>query len=85
VVSRTLPKRPAGTTTVLAFDEGQVLSEHTTPFDALVQVLEGSAEITVSGKLLQASTGDAILLRANQPHAVRANTRSKMLLRMIRL
>ena len=59
VVSRTLLKRPAGTVTVFAFDEGQGLSEHTAPFDALVQVLEGSAEITVSGKPLQARTGDA--------------------------
>src|SRR3974377_162905 len=84
VVSRTLLKRPAGTVTVFAFDEGQGLSEHTAPFDALVQVLEGSAEITVSGKPLQARTGDVILLPANQPHAVKANTRFKMLLTMIR-
>jgi quercetin dioxygenase-like cupin family protein len=85
VLSRTLLKRPAGTVTVFAFDEGQGLSEHTTPFDALVQVLEGRAEITVSGKPLRASKGDAIRLRANQPRAVRANTRFKMLLTMIRL
>ena len=84
VVSRTLLKGPAGTVTVFAFDEGQGLSEHTAPFDALVQVLEGSAEITVTGKPLQARTGDAILLPANQPHAVKASTRFKMLLTMIR-
>ena len=69
---------------MFALDEGQGLSEHTAPFDALVQVLEGSAEITVSGKPLQARTGDVILLPANQPHAVGANTRFKMLLTMIR-
>lgn len=84
VVSRTLLKRPAGTVTLFAFDEAQGLSEHTAPFDALLQVLEGSAEITVSGKPLQATTGDVILLPANQPHAVRANTRFKILLTMIR-
>ena len=84
VGSRTLRKRPAGMVTVFAFDEGQGLSEHTAPFDALVQVLEGSAEITVSGKPLQARTGDVILLPANQPHAVKAGTRFKMLLTMIR-
>jgi quercetin dioxygenase-like cupin family protein len=84
VVSRTLLKCPTGTVTVFAFDQGQGLSEHTAPFDALVQVLEGSAEITVSGKPLQARTGDVILLPANQPHAVGANTRFKMLLTMIR-
>jgi len=84
VVSRTLLKCPTGTVTVFAFDQGQGLSEHTAPFDALVQVLEGSAEITVSGKPLQARTGDVILLPTNQPHAVGANTRFKMLLTMIR-
>ena len=64
--------------------KGRVLANTTAPFDALVQVLEGSAEITVSGKPLQARTGDVILLPANQPHAVKANTRFKMLLTMIR-
>src|SRR6516165_11981231 len=84
IVSREIVKKPAGSVTVFAFDEGQGLSEHTAPFDALVQVLEGSAEITVTGKPLQARTGDAILLPANQPHAVKAGTRFKMLLTMIR-
>lgn len=84
VVSRTLLKRDAGTVTVFAFDEGQGLSEHTAPFDALVQVLEGSAEITVSGKRLHVRLGDAVLLPANQPHAVKAATCLKLLLTLIR-
>jgi quercetin dioxygenase-like cupin family protein len=84
VVSRTLLKRATGTVTVFAFDEGQGLSEHTAPFDALLHLLEGSAEITVGGKLLQAKSGEVALLPANQPHAVKAHTRFKMLLTMIR-
>ena len=84
VVSRTLVKRPGGTVTIFAFAEGQELSEHTAAFDALVQVLDGEAEITVSGSPLRTKTGEAVLLPANQPHAVRALTRFKMLLTMIR-
>ena len=84
VVSRTLLQRATGTVTVFAFDEGQGLSEHTAPFDALVQVLEGSAEITISGKVLQVRLGDAVMLPANQPHAVKATSCLKMLLTMIR-
>ena len=84
VVSRTLLKRPAGTITVFAFDEGQGLSEHTVPFDALLHVLEGSAEITIGGKTMPAKSGEAVLLPANQPHAVKACARFKMLLTMIR-
>lgn len=84
VVSRTLLKRARGTITLFAFDEGQALSEHTAPFNALVHVLEGSGEITVAGKPLQTKSGDAVLLPANQPHAVKAQTRFKMLLTMIR-
>src|SRR5208337_1517797 len=84
VVSRTLIHRPAATTTLFAFDEGQGLSEHTAPFDALAHVLEGEAEITVSGKPLVAKAGHAVLMPANQPHALKALTRFKMLLTMIR-
>jgi len=84
VVSRTLVKRATGTVTVFAFDEGQGLSEHTAPFAALVQVLEGEAEVTVSGKPLAAKAGEAVLLPAQQPHALKATTRFKMLLTMIR-
>lgn len=84
VVSRTLVKRPTGTVTIFAFAEGQELSEHTAAFDALVQLLDGEAEITVSGKPLITKAGEAVLLPANQPHAVKALTRFKMLLTMIR-
>ena len=84
VVSRTLVKRATGTVTVFAFDEGQGLSEHTAPFAALVQVLEGEAEVSVSGKPLATKAGEAVLLPAQQPHAIKATTRFKMLLTMIR-
>lgn len=84
VVSRTLVKRPTGTVTIFAFAEGQELSEHTAAFDALVQLLDGEAEITVSGKPLITKAGEAVLLPANQPHAVKALTRFKMLLTTIR-
>ena len=84
VVSRTLIHRPAATITLFAFDEGQGLSEHTAPFDALAQVLEGEAEITVSGKPMVTKAGHAVLMPANQPHVLKALTRFKMLLTMIR-
>jgi quercetin dioxygenase-like cupin family protein len=84
VVSRTLLKRGTGTVTLFAFDEGQGLSEHTAPFDALAHVLEGQAEIVISGKPLTARAGEAVLMPANQPHALKALTRFKMLLTMIR-
>ena len=84
VVSRTLVKRPTGTITAFAFDAGQGLSEHTAAFDALVQMIEGEAEITIAGKPFQVREGDAILLPAQQPHAVTALTAFKMLLTMIR-
>ena len=84
VVSRTLVKRATGTVTLFAFDEGQGLSEHTAPFDALAHVLEGQAEIVISGKPLTARAGEAVLMPANQPHALKALTRFKMLLTMIR-
>ena len=85
VVSRTLMKRTTGTITLFAFDEGQGLSEHTTPFDAVAQVLEGEAEISISGKPLLTTAGEAVLMPANQPHALKAVSRFKMLLTMIRL
>jgi quercetin dioxygenase-like cupin family protein len=84
VVSRTLISRPTGTLTLFAFDEGQGLSEHTAPFDALAHVLEGEAEIVVSGKLLPTKAGEAVLMPANQPHSLKALTKFKMLLTMIR-
>ena len=84
VVSRTLVKRDTGNVTLFAFDEGQGLSEHTAPFDALVQILEGEAEITIAGKPLRARAGEVVLMPANQPHVLRAITPFKMLLTMIR-
>jgi quercetin dioxygenase-like cupin family protein len=84
VVSRTLLKRAGGTITLFAFEEGQALSEHTTPFDAVAQVLEGEAEITIAGTPLRLAAGEMAMMPANQPHAVTARTRLKMLLTMIR-
>jgi quercetin dioxygenase-like cupin family protein len=85
IVSRELVKRPTGTVTVFAFDAGQGLSEHTAPFDALVLVLEGEAEITIAGKLHRLREGGLILLPAQRPHALKAVKRFKMMLTMIRL
>jgi quercetin dioxygenase-like cupin family protein len=84
IVSRELVKKPTGTVTIFAFDEGQGLSEHTAPFDALVQVLEGEVEIIISGKPHHLAGGELILMPAHQPHALKAFTRFKMLLTMIR-
>jgi len=84
VVSRTVVNRATGTVTLFAFDEGQGLSEHTAPFDAIAHVLEGESEITVSGKPLRATSGEAVLLPANQPHSLKAIRKFKMLLTMIR-
>jgi quercetin dioxygenase-like cupin family protein len=84
VVSRTLLNRATGTVTLFAFDEGQGLSEHTAPFDAVAHLLEGEAEIAVSGKPLRTMAGDAVLMPANQPHSLKALTSFKMLLTMIR-
>jgi quercetin dioxygenase-like cupin family protein len=84
VVSRTLVQREKGTITLFAFDAGQGLSEHTAPFDALVEVLDGEVEITISGQPLRVRAGQMVLMPANQPHALQALTRFKMLLTMIR-
>jgi quercetin dioxygenase-like cupin family protein len=84
VVSRTLVRGATGTVTLFAFDQGQGLSEHTAPFDALAHLLEGEAEITVSGKPLRTTAGEAVLMPANQPHSLKATTRFKMVLTMIR-
>ncbi len=84
IVSRTIVNRKAGTITLFAFDQGQSLSEHTTPFDAVAHVLEGEAEITISGQAFHLSAGEMILMPANQPHAVNAIQRFKMLLTMIK-
>jgi quercetin dioxygenase-like cupin family protein len=84
IVSRTLVHRATGTVTLFAFDEGQSLSEHTAPFDALAHLLEGEAEIVVSGKPLLTKAGEAVLMPANQPHSLKALRKFKMLLTMIR-
>ena len=84
VVSRQITKAEAGNVTLFAFDQDQELSEHTAPFDALVHVLEGEAEIKISGKPFHLQAGDAIIMPADEPHAVRALQRFKMLLTMIR-
>ncbi len=84
VVSRQITKAEAGNVTLFAFDQDQELSEHTAPFDALVHILDGDAEIKISGKAFKLKSGEAIIMPANEPHAVKALTRFKMLLTMIR-
>lgn len=84
VVSRTLIKKETGTVTVFAFDEGQGLSEHTAPFDALVCVLEGKADVTIAGKLMTLEQGKMVIMPAGKPHALKAAQRFKMMLIMIR-
>ncbi len=84
VVSRQIIKADAGNVTLFAFDKDQELSEHTAPFDALVHVIDGEAEIKISGKPFHLKSGDAIIMPADEPHAVKALTRFKMLLTMIR-
>ena len=84
VVSRQITKAEAGNVTLFAFDINQGLSEHTAPFDALVHILEGEAEVTISGKPFQLKMGDAIIMPANEPHALKAIQKFKMLLTMIR-
>ncbi len=84
VVSRTLVKSKAGTLTVFAFDQGEELSEHTTPFDAHVQVLEGRAELVIGGESVLPQAGETVLMPADVPHAVKAIEPFKMLLILIR-
>jgi quercetin dioxygenase-like cupin family protein len=84
VVSRQIVKAEAGNVTLFAFDLGQELSEHTAPFDALVHVLDGEVEVRISGKPYTLKAGEAIIMPANEPHALKALTRFKMLLTMIR-
>ena len=84
VVSRTLIDKKAGTITAFAFDEGQGLSEHIAPYDALINILDGEAEIVISGKAYQVKTGEMLILPANKPHALKATQKFKMVLTMIR-
>ena len=84
VVSRTVIEKKTGTVTFFAFDEGQGLSEHTAPYDAMVHLLDGEAEIVISGKLNHLKKGEMIIMPANEPHALKAIKRFKMVLTMIR-
>jgi quercetin dioxygenase-like cupin family protein len=84
VVSRTIIDKPVGSVTLFAFDQGSGLSEHTAPYDALVLVAEGEAEVSISGQPHAVRQGEFIIMPANQPHALRAVTRFKMLLVMVR-
>ena len=84
VVSRTIIDKKAGTVTLFAFDEGQGLSEHTAPYDALVEIVDGEAEIAVSGKSQTVKAGEITILPAGKTHALRAVKKFKMLLTMIR-
>lgn len=83
VVSRTLIDKKAGSLTLFAFDKDEGLTEHTSPYDAVVQVLEGNAELTIAGRPVPAEAGEMVVMPANVPHAVRAKSRFKMLLTMI--
>ncbi len=84
VVSREIISKKTGTVTLFAFDQGQGLSDHTAPFDALVYVFDGEAEIVISGKPLRVKQGETVIMPANQPHALKAIKRFKMILTMIR-
>ncbi len=84
IVSRSIARSPGGSLTVFAFDRGEELSEHTAPFDAFVQVLDGTVLLTIGGKKVTASAGETVLMPAGVPHAVAAPERFKMLLSMLR-
>ena len=84
IVSKTIVKNGVGNVTLFSFDKGQGLSEHTAPFDALVQIVDGAAEITIGGKAVHAEAGSLVLMPAGIPHALQAETRFKMMLVMIR-
>jgi len=85
VVSRQIIKTEGGNITLFAFDQAQGLSEHTAPFDALVHILEGQAQVSISGRSFALQAGDAVIMPANEPHALKATQKFKMLLTMIRL
>lgn len=84
VVSRTVIDKPVGTVTLFAFDKGQGLSEHTAPYDALVNVIDGEVEITISGKPSRVKKGEMLIMPANDPHALKAITPFKMMLVMVK-
>ena len=84
VVSRTVISKPAGTVTLFAFDQGQGLSTHSAPYDAMVWVLDGEVDITIDGQSLRAKPGDMVIMPANRPHALNALQPFKMALVMIK-
>jgi quercetin dioxygenase-like cupin family protein len=84
IVSREIVSQKTGTVTVFAFDEGQGLSEHTAPFDALVYIIDGEAEVTISGRRHRLVRGQMIIMPAHEPHALKALNKFKMMLIMIR-
>lgn len=84
VVSKTILDKPAGTITLFAFDKGQKLSEHTSPYDAVVQIVDGIALLTIGGRDVKISAGQIVIMPANVPHSVAADEKFKMLLTMIR-
>lgn len=84
IVSKTILDKPTGTLTLFAFDRGQKLSEHTAPFDAVVQIIDGAARLTIGGEDVSVSAGQIIIMPGNVPHAVAAEEKFKMLLTMIR-
>lgn len=84
IVSKMLVNKDTGTITLFAFDEGQGLSEHTAPFDAIAQIIDGNVEITISGKKFNLKAGEMIIMPANEPHALTATTKFKMMLIMIK-
>ena len=84
VVSKTIIKKPTGNITLFAFDKGEGLAEHTTPHEALVQLLDGKAEITIGGTPYNLQTGQSIILPANIPHSLKAHEKFKMMLTMIK-
>lgn len=84
IVSRTIAENEAGTLTLFAFDSGQGLSEHSTPYDAIVQIIDGEAELTIGGEMVRAAAGQLVIMPANVPHSVNAAQRFKMLLIMLR-
>ncbi|MHC4624248.1 MAG: cupin domain-containing protein [Planctomycetota bacterium] len=84
IVSKTILDKPVGTITLFAFDKGQRLSEHQAPYDAVVQIIEGRAQITIDGRGIEVPAGGIIIMPGNVPHAVAAEEKFKMLLTMIR-
>jgi quercetin dioxygenase-like cupin family protein len=84
IVSRALVQKQVGSITLFAFDAGQGLNEHTAPYDAYVQILEGEGEFVIGGQVVNAKNGETVLMPANVPHAVNARQRFKMLITMIR-